>query len=330
MYGGDEGSGRSSTPVVGVQEFMGTCIPIVYMGLYGSLPAGHEPTNADGPWADSCQTCSLNYFVALNGNTGALIWAYFPNSGTIEGGATLGPNGTVILEGWGSNMVALDAQTGHLRWTAIRSRFPFSQDRNPGLLVLDSGVLVRIAGGGHVVALNGSSTPVWSSNSTAACLEYNYTTGVVDSDGTCSNTLSSGAGLVFVPNFGNSTVAALDELTGKVVWNAQLNSYADTYFDEVDTTLQCSTVAPQFSRVKTGLADFDALFVRACTTLFILDAADGSVVQTHHFDGCASYSPGVVTEEGHYYFLCDSRGALEAVNYGLEHNDLACELYDRI
>ena len=316
QYGVEEGTLRSSTPIVGVQMINEQCVPVVYVGMAGTLPEGVTPVNADGAWADGerewesreGQTVAriANYFVALNGISGELVWAYFPDCGTIEGGGSFGPDGTIILQPWGCGVIAIDAATGAERWRyavepIVEPYLSWLEERSPGLLVTDSGLVVFhhvdnvafASNSTYLVALDGSSGHVrWKSADVAACKPFFH----------CSNALAYGEQKIFVPNYANSTLAALNERTGALVWQQEL---IDGYKGK---GLHCSTVSPQYDSVQ------GTVLVRTCEHVFVVDGNDGSLMQYKHFPGCASFSPGAIDHDGYFYFICESINMLAAVN----------------
>eukprot|EP01052_Picozoa_sp_SAG31_P013516 SAG31_NODE_813_length_11892_cov_5.354538_4_plen_1160_part_00 len=301
-YGNDAGPGRASTPLVGVQSFMGQCVPIVYVGMAGTLPKGTTPVNTmgaeEGEWREGLWH---HYFVALNGETGEFLWAYWPNCGTIEGGGSFGPDNTIIFQPWGCDVIAIDAVTGAKRWTSSGTGRNDGAGRNPGLLITESGLVVMNGNGQLKVVDATTGKTAWRSEGTASCDRVE-----ADDGADCSNTLSSGSGKVYVPNYSNTTVSALDESSGDIVWQYTNHTMLSGE--------QCSTVSPQFVHIHTGFDKFDALFVHACQTLIILDASDGSVRETRDLRGCSALSPGVVTNDGQFYFTCDSLNELIYAN----------------
>ncbi len=106
--------------------------------------------------------------------------------------------GTVYLVS-GGNLYALDAATGHLRWTDTKPGRPGFEDTGPA-----------VAGG--TVYAGGYGTDVYALDAATGHLRWAYANGNTSTDG-----LAVAGGTVYVDGYGTD-VYALDAATGQLRW----------------------------------------------------------------------------------------------------------------
>jgi len=136
-------------------------------------------------------------FYAIDAQTTAVRWSQQFASAYLHATSTVGAGGVIYVSDRGSNLYALDADTGQLLWT--RS---YALTSAPPITV--GGVLIFTSQDGHVYALDANGNLLWSYFTGAAIAEFDSSAPV------------RVAGLVFVR--ASNWVYALDAATGAAKW----------------------------------------------------------------------------------------------------------------
>jgi outer membrane protein assembly factor BamB len=197
---------------------------------------------------------------ALDASNGAVKWSYnlAPGDVMTQGGAIAAANGLVYGVTYLGNVVALDAATGSVRWTAF-------VDNSYGSPVVSNGIVYASQIDGKLYAFNAQTgSTLWTANTGGStCYDPAVGNGIVyltcadkklyafdAGSGTLLWTASTGSGVARRPAVANGVVFAgcddlklyaFDARSGSVLWTAAAGGYVGVPPVIVDGTVYFNT-----------------------------------------------------------------------------------------